>query len=166
MLKKLLSIFLALSFVFSVFSINAFAYEADSEIFFTTEISPAEEIADTFAGLFVVPSKEDNLSLDRPIYGSCEYYKVTTGRLPFFLFFLFFLKPRVTITNNSGTDMVIDFYDSSYNHIQAERLGPYEQASVAFQKSSTYYISCSYADATVTGNILATVTYLGDSVLF
>lgn len=166
MLKKTISLILALSLTFSVFAINSFAYEADSEIFFTTEVFPEEEMLDTIGQFLIGETEENDLSYNRPLYGSCKYYKVKTSGVPFFLFFLFFLKPRVTISNNSSSTMTIDVYDSYKNHVQSYSLGGYERGRITFPKRSTYYISCSYADSSVSGNMLASVSFLGNSSLF
>lgn len=168
MLKKSLSFILALSLIFSVFSINSFAYQEDSEISFKTEITPSEEMLDTIGQFLIGETSEEDLSLgyDRPLYGSCSYYKVKTSGVPFFLFFLFFMKPRVTITNKSSSTMVIDVFDSNYNRVDSYQLGGYESGSLALPKRSTYYISCSYASSSVSGNMLASVSYLGNSSLF
>lgn len=167
MFKKALSFIMALSLIFSVFSINSFASQEDSEIYFSTEIIEDEGITDTNTDAFSIATPdEDALDYNRPVYGSCKYYKVKTSGVPFFMFFLFFMKPRVTITNNSSTAMYIDVYDSAKNPIQSYHLGGYERGQITLPKRSTFYISCSYADSTVSGNMLASVSFLGNSSLF
>ncbi len=166
MLKKAVSLLMALILTLSVFSINVFAYQEESEISFTTEISPSEEMLDTIGQFLIGETSEEDLSMNRPLYGSCKYYKVKTSGVPFFLFFLFFLTPKVTIKNNSSSTMVIDMFDHNYNHVRSARLGAYEKGQITFPKRATYYISCSYADASVSGNMLASVSYLGNSALF